>query len=391
MYGKTNWIIFYTAAFLVFVNFFVSLTVLPQYTLDIGGTEFQSGLQNMLFFVTAVILRFYFGPLADKRGRKYPLLIGAFVFATAPGLFLLSHSFFVLLLARTYQAIGLATFLASGSSLVADLCPQGKTGSYLGLYRMLMPLALLTGPSMAIHLIGQAGYGLLFLVSMGIGILSFGLMILVKTPEVEHDTDAGKLSYAFALLGEGRVRLILAYSALVAFSYGAILTFALIHVSGSLELSNPGIFFVYFGLGGIVANLSSGFLSDRLGRRRVAWPMIMLLGIGNVLLLFISLNPVFLITGSLLTGIGVAGSLLVLIAWLIDVVDINIRTTVLSLQESTLDIGSACGPLLVGTISSVLGLAVSFAITGILVFVPGLVASIKTGKQVKQDQGRLSL
>lgn len=71
--GVVNWVLFFMGALLVFVNFFVSLTILPLYVLELGGSEFESGLQTTLFFLTAVLLRFYFGPLADRKGRKIPL------------------------------------------------------------------------------------------------------------------------------------------------------------------------------------------------------------------------------------------------------------------------------------------------------------------------------
>lgn len=375
-YAISNWIIFFTSAFLVFVNFFVSLTVLPQYVIEIGGTDFQSGLQNTLFFLTAVILRFYFGPFADRKGRKIPLLIGAFVFATAPGLFLVSPNVTVLLYARIYQAIGLATFLASGSSLVADLAPQGKTGAYLGFYRMVLTLSLLIGPSAAISVINRAGYGPWFLVSMGIGLLSFGLMLMVKAPDISCE-QSGTFTDTVILLKSRDVRSVLAYIALTSVSYGAVLTFAVIYVSQAMIIQNPGVFFVYFGLGGIIANVSIGYLSDLFGRQRLAWPMLMLLGVGTMALFFTSFHAVFMVASSLLTGIGVNGSLLVLIAWLVDVVDKNMRATALSLQESTIDIAVALGALFVGLTSSWFGLAPSFVLVGLIVFLPGLAALIK--------------
>ena len=68
--NKMNWVLLFVAAFFVYVNLFVSITIFPQYAVEIGCTPLQSGLQNTLFFVTAVILRFYCGPYADRRGRK---------------------------------------------------------------------------------------------------------------------------------------------------------------------------------------------------------------------------------------------------------------------------------------------------------------------------------
>jgi len=137
------------AAFFVFVNFYTSVTVIPLYVIELGGDEFFAGLQGTVFFVSGVILRFYFGHLADRTGRKVPLLIGAFAFATTPLLLLLVSSCWMFIPIRIYQGIGLAAFLSSGSSFVADIVPRERLGSYMGAYRLVITLALLTGPAAA--------------------------------------------------------------------------------------------------------------------------------------------------------------------------------------------------------------------------------------------------
>jgi len=151
-------ITFFVAAYIIFVIFFTSLTVLPIYVIELGGTEFDSGFQSTLFFVSAVILRLYFGPMADSKGRKIPLLIGAFVFATSVIFFMLSTEVWHLTLARVYQALALATFLSSGSSLVADMAPIKSRGTYIGFYRLIITLGVLTGPAVAMEFINNFGY-----------------------------------------------------------------------------------------------------------------------------------------------------------------------------------------------------------------------------------------
>ncbi|MCW3489212.1 MFS transporter [Dethiobacter alkaliphilus] len=317
MYSKRNLAVFFAGTFLVFINFFVSLTVLPPYLLELGGTEFQSGLQNTVFFMTAVLLRFYFGPLADRRGRKIPLLVGAFVFASAPGLFWFSSSVNMLLLSRIYQAIGLAAYLSAGSSLAADLAPQGRTGVYLGFYRNVLTLAILVGPSTALYVINQRGYGQWFLLSLIIGLFSCLLLLPVKTPKCIPAEGTGAFSDTFSVIKIPHVIKILTYIALTSLSYGALLTFVVIYITQVTAVANPGIFFSYFGLAGLLANVTVGYLSDRFGYQRVAGPILMILGAGNIVLYFLPAYAGLLIVSSLLTGIGVAGSLLVFISWLV--------------------------------------------------------------------------
>lgn len=140
-------IIFALGAFFVFVNFYTASTVLPLYIVELGGTEFDIGLQTIFFYITSILCRFYFGPLTDRKGRKLPLTVGAFIFCTAPLFFWLSNNVIVLLFARMYQAIGLAAFFSSAATLAADYASPGRVGFFMGLYRLIFTLALLSGPS----------------------------------------------------------------------------------------------------------------------------------------------------------------------------------------------------------------------------------------------------
>lgn len=92
-------------------NLFAAIATYPAYTLAIGSSPFQAGLQNTIFAISAVLIRFYLGPLMDRYGAKPSMLLGTFTFATAPILLLLSPSYSLLVSARIYQSLGPAVFL----------------------------------------------------------------------------------------------------------------------------------------------------------------------------------------------------------------------------------------------------------------------------------------
>ena len=368
--SNANWALLFGAAFFFYVNLFVSIAVFPQYALQIGATPFQSGLQSTLFFLTAVILRFYCGPYADRRGRKAPLLLGAFVFATTPLLPIISGSITMLILARVYQAVGLATFLQSGSSLVADMAPPDKRGRYLGAYRLLVVLSVLAGPPAALSLIESAGFRIGFMGSAAVGLAAFLMLIFIKTPPLPPGEILSSAGTVSLVLRNRRIRPLLAGIALASVSYSALLAYAALHISGSGTSFNPGSYFLYFGLAGIAANLGAGVFSDRFGRAAAAWPALMLLGAGNLLLAFIQFSPALVILSSVLAGVGLYAAMVVLIAWLIDTVEEQLRATVLSLQENTIDLSFAAGTLFFGLAAGRYGFQASFAAVGILLIIP---------------------
>ncbi|UNC91622.1 MFS transporter [Candidatus Contubernalis alkaliaceticus] len=360
------------AAFIVFINFSSSLTVLPLYVLELGGTEFVSGLQNTIFFLAAIFLRFYFGPLADSNGRKLPLIIGAFAFATAPLLFLVSNSLWMLLLSRVYQAVGLAAFFSSSTSLVADLAPENKKGTYISSFRILMSLALLTGPTGSMILVNQYGYSIWFISSFSIGLLGIILTALLTPPTLVKIDKIGSWQRYKLVLMNSKLRLILQGVTLVAICIGALLTYAIIHVSRSTELANPAVYFTYYALAGITANIFVGRLSDRLGRQAVLWPAIILSGLGLILLFFLPNRSEILMFSSLLSGIGTAGSISVGYAWVVDTIEEKMRATALALLESVIDSSIALGSFFFGLLGTWIGLGSTFGLTGLLVTAAGV-------------------
>lgn len=369
------------AALIVFINFSSSLTVLPLYVLEIGESEFMSGLQNSLFFLSAILLRIYFGPMADVRGRKLPLLIGVIAFATAPIFFYLSSNIWMLIGARAYQAIGLAAFFSSSTSLVADLAPMGKTGTFMSSYRILMSLALLIGPAASLSLINTFDYSAWFLCCFLMGIPGIILVLLLKTPSSIRKDGIGSWERFKNLLKNQRLPLILQGIVLVSICIGALLSYAIIHVSQTTQAPNPAVYFTYYALAGITANLFVGRLSDRIGRKAIFWPTIMVLGIGLLVLFFLpQAGGIYIISG-LLAGVGAASAISIGFAWIIDVVEENMRATALALMESTIDISIALGSFIFGAAGSWLGLGNTFGFTGLTIFIAGFFFLIHSFKR----------
>ncbi|MCF8010494.1 MAG: MFS transporter [Clostridiales bacterium] len=378
-----NLILIFLSAFFVFVNFYTSLTVVPLYVLHLGGNVFFAGLQGAVFYIAGIILRIYFGPLADKKGRKLPLLIGAFVFATSSLMFAAVSNCWLLILIRVYQGIALAAFLSSASSLVADIVPPEKTGIYLGLYRLILSLSLLIGPAAAQVIIDYYSFDSWFLISFFTGLISFILIMFIKTVPCSY---SGFSMYKNMSLAIKDKKLWLAYWGvfLISTGYGGILNFVTIYISQSMEAVNPGIYFTYFALAGIAGNLAAGYLSDRLGRNVVVWPLVMLLALGSIVLYFLPYGSPVLIISSSLAGIGFSGGISALIAWLVDKSRENIRATVLSIEESAIDLGIALGAFLIGTASGITGLPFSFLFMGLIVFMTALYLFVYTSKKTQE-------
>jgi len=359
----------FIATFFIFVDFYNSQTITPLYLLDVGGTEFHSGLQSTMFFLTAVILRFYFGPMADIKGNKTTLIIGTIAFTTAPLLFLFSENIWFIIAVRMYQSIGLAAYFSSASSLTSALAPKLRLGTYIGLYRFVIMAALLVGPATALKIIDLQGYKIYNVLGIILGLVALIFIFLIKEPErkenLEKKNGAASAYKMLKLVKDKELSPIYLSIFTLSIVYGFVLTFVAIYIQKETSV-NPGIFFTFFGLGSVVANLVTGQISDKFGRAVVAFPCVFLLGAGTATFYFLPVFIPVLYIGSIIAGFGYAGSIAAMISWIVDIAPVNVRTTALAVQDSSIDLGIAFGSFIFGLLVYVIGLPYSFAFSGIL-------------------------
>ncbi|MCA1754846.1 MAG: MFS transporter [Spirochaeta sp.] len=373
------------AAFCVFVMLFTSVAYLPLYVLELGGGPSLGGLQNTVFFFSGVALRFYFGPLADRHGRRVPLLIGTVVSATAPIAFAVAGSVPTLLLARVYHAIALGAFLSAASSLVADCAPRAKRGVYIGAYRFIVTSTILIGPPIAEYSIGAFGFRGWFLGSAAIHALAIPGIAVMRVPRLEKLLQTDIRGGFMLVLRTPVVSGVLSGIALISLSYSAILSYLPLLAESSGN--SAGLYFVVFGSVGLVANVVAGGLSDRWGRGRIAWPAVFAMPVAVILLSFTGPPlPVFL-ASALLGGIGFSAGLAVAVAWLVDLVSNQLKATALALQESTIDTFLAIGALLFGGLIEQFGLERSFFYFGVSTAALALVFAYRSFRVENSTRG----
>lgn len=359
---------FYGSAFFFMANLFAAIATYPAYSLAIGSSPFQAGLQNTAFGVTAVLIRFYLGPIMDRYGTKPLMMLGAFTFATTPLLLLLSPAYNLLLAARIYQSLGLAVFLPGMYTLTSGMAPPNRIGTYLGTLRIFFNLGLLAGPATALLIIERFNYNSWFIVSGMSSLLALALLAVVRAPAVRSGS-VKKISswkHIMEALSVKQIYPIIGGIAIFAFSYSAVISFAAVHIETAAPGTEAAYFFIIFGAAGIAACPGAGALSDHFGRQRVAWPMLITLGIGVALFYYLPLWPALIFVCAILLGVGIQGSSLVFAAWLIDICKPGLRATTISLQENTIDIFFAVGALAFGLAAQWPGLGPAFLVTGIL-------------------------
>lgn len=125
----------------------VGVTILDLNAAQVGLVMTASAVLDMSMFIPA-------GVLMDRYGRKFASVPSFALMAVGIGMVPLAGSFVGLLLAAL--VIGLGNGLGSGTmmTLGADLAPEGATGEFLGIWRLIGDVGMVAGP-LAVGLIGS--------------------------------------------------------------------------------------------------------------------------------------------------------------------------------------------------------------------------------------------
>jgi MFS family permease len=345
------------ANFFFFAGFQWTFATLPGYIQEIGGDAAAIGLAFGLFSFSAVAARPIVGWLVDNWGRKPVLLVGAAIFALSPGLYILTDSLWPFMVVRVFHGAGIAAFTTAYTTIVADLAPPERRGEAIGLSGVTNNLAMLFAPALGAYVVSQWGYDLHLVISAGVTGVCIPLLLPVAEPEREPVTGtAGPRLGAVA-----RIRVVwvaaLGISGL-AVAYGAVLSF-LPPFAGELGLTAAGAYFTAFAVTMMLAQASAGWLSDRVGRRAVAVPGLVLAVVAMVLLAAARSDAALLAAGGLfglswgLARVGIDTSV-------VDAVSAEARGTAVGFLYTVFDIGVGVGSFGLGIVAQAQSYAAAF-------------------------------
>lgn len=370
-FKKREIVTVYFSGFMILMNLMISLTLFPLYVKHRGGSDFIVGLQSGIFTLASVVFRLYFGPLADSIGRRFPLLLGSFVFATAPIFIWLSPNFFIMTLARIYQAVGMATFLSAVGSAIADMVSVERRGTAIGLYRSMAAATFMAGSYSGFYLISNFGFPVFFITLSSTSLLGMLILFTIRLPDgdMKHSGYSVKPGDLLSLIKNKDLRGSYSGIILAASSSAAVLTYTAVYFSTLKNSISIPIFFTIYGISGIIGSTVSGYLSGRIQRIYMVAPLMSIFSVGIILLgaykfadssLFL-LVPVFI-------AFGYSGSITIFSTWIVESAPGTLRASALSFQESSMDLGTTIGSFVFGILASKFYYPPLFIALGLLTF-----------------------
>lgn len=257
-----------------YIASYIRMPVVPKLAIDLGISPAGIGHINAAFFLTAGFASFPLGRLSDQVGKKQ-VATGGMLFLSAGGLMLaFSVTFWQLVLGYVLLGFGMAAFGSSMMSLVSDLASAATLGRAYGWYTLTLYLGMSLGPALGGSLAEGMALSRVLLLSAGLTVLVTvtGLIFLPPTkpasqshsPHRTFGSAMGALSKNSPLLGCWLATLG------ACFCLGMFLIFYPVYAyAEGLSTAQVGVTFLFHGIGNGLIRLPSGYLSDRVGDRRL--------------------------------------------------------------------------------------------------------------------------
>ncbi|MGF1495072.1 MAG: MFS transporter [Microcoleaceae cyanobacterium] len=376
----------------------ILLPTLPLYIQSIGGTKQQIGLVMGAFSIGLLPSRFGLGPLADAKGRKLVLIIGAGVATLAPLAYLSAQSIAPLFGIRAFHGISIAAFTIGFSALVADLAPVMRRGEVIGQMGLVNPIGMAIGPAIGGFVEAAAGYPLLFLISATFGGLSLVGVSQVWEPPRHHvvpnqpefskpETQKNGLEQFFEyfkLIFHPALRTPAFVLLNVGLIFGTLVTFLPLSIQESGLNFNAGLFYSAAAIASFTSRLFVGRASDRRGRG-----MFITLGLVFYLLSMLVLAMVpdrtTLLAAGVLEGAGAGIVIPTMLALITDRCQPEARGQFFSLCLGGFDMGLALAGPIFGWITAQVGYQNTYLVNAILALTAILAFMLQSNQTVKHS------
>ena len=348
-----------------FTGFQWTFATLSGYIRQIGGDAVAIGLAFGLFSLSAVAARPVVGWLADRWGRKPVLLAGAAIFALSPALYALTAikwpfdqaTLTLFQVVRAFHGVGIAAFTTAYTALITDLAPPVRRGEAIGLSGVTNNLGMLFAPLLGVYVVTQWGYAVHFWLSAMITALSF--LLILPVTESQRGEPTGVDRPSLSAVARLRPVWVACFGITgLAVAYGAVLGF-LPPFAAEQGLTVAGGYFTAFAAVMIPAMASAGWLSDRIGRRAVAIPGMILVVPAMVVLATAHTDAALLAAGA---GFGLSWGLVRagIDTAVMDAVTPEARGTAIGFLYACLDIGVGVGSFGLGVFAQARGFAAVF-------------------------------
>jgi len=350
----------------------ILITVLPLFTLTIGGNNTIAGLLSTFLTMSALAFRPLFGKMLDNSGRRKVLVLGLSLFALSAIVQVFSTNIYMLLALRLFQGIGLSAYSTALGTILADVVPASRITEGVGYFRISQTISLAVGPTLALSLYDRTGHQLPIILAFIIALISIVFAILIdyeRKPKNNPDANNDELSSvrkeitppqnlvkkSFFERTSIRPCIVLLF---IVFAVSSVFSFMPIFAI-TRNIENIGLFFTFYGISMVLATFFTSKIADRHGHLIVFLP-----GIAITFMLFITLAFAYelplVLLAAVFYGAGYGTVQPVLNAIVVKLSPPERRGAANATLYATLDIGFGIGSFVWGAVSQFAGFTIVF-------------------------------
>jgi MFS family permease len=352
--------------------------VLPLFAASLNATPAEIGWIVMASTIPGVLISYPAGALSDHLGKRRVLLASLVVFATAPFLYLVIDSAWELMAVRFYHGFATAIFGTVATAAIAERYSADRAAR-LSTYSSVTIVGRSIAPFLGGTLISLASFGAVYVACAIAGVLALGAGLLLRdhepTPKARLELPHFWASLGTVLRDRG-IMLVSTVEAAQYLVFGAIEAFlALYAASVGIPAWQIGVILGVQLVSIVFAKPVMGRLSDRVGRRRVILPGL-LIGATSVVLLPVFANAAGLSLLSLVFGLGFATVTSSTAALVADLTKDGRYGSSMGVLRTVMDVGQSIGPVLTGFVVGVAGYASAFTLLAAILVAAALMLGL---------------
>lgn len=352
----------WVANFLQFLVFYFLITTMALYAIkEFGANETQAGFASSAIVIGAIFSRFFSGYIIDRFGRRTIVLISVICTTIACALYIPIDSLPVLYANRFFHGVGYAFSVTAIMAMVQELIPSQRRSEGTGYLALGTTVSAALGPALALFVLGAFDYDMLFVVVLGISIISLiaSVFMYVRTSEPEQTGEPVKFSLKSIV--NPKIVPIGIFILLVGFAYSGVIA----HINAFAEERNvvagAGLFFIAYAISMFVMRSFLGKLQDRRGDNIVVYFGLIFFVISFVVLSLSTANWHVVVAG-VLAGLGYGTLMPAVQSIAVGVVDKSEFGTAFSTLFLFVDIGFGFGPIILGAVSAWIGFGAMYAV-----------------------------
>lgn len=373
-------------AFAILSSTMSKTPVLNPFALSIGTPQDLTGIIAAASTIPGIIVSLPAGSLSEKFGRRKVLLFSAFIFASAPFLYLFVTVWWQLALVRFYHGFATAIFVPVAEAAIAERYPAKRgerissfnSATYIG--RGAAPF--LGGAILTVTNVGSVtlhNFGVLYLAVGVAGVTSLitALFLLKDTKNAVSQAAKTKLTtfqmlHGWMEVARNKGALTISFVQAIQYYVFGVVEFYLVQYMQQVAGFNPLEFSIVMGvqlISLIVSRPIMGRFSDKTSRRT---PIILGCLISAILLFLIpfTISFVFLLLISIGFGLGFAMSVSSTAPLMCELTSNIPLGTSMGFLSTMMDVGQAVGPIISGVI-----LASVFQFSGLFISLTVLLAA----------------